>query len=161
MINTKIQPVVTERVMTKKHLALAISIVADAFVDDVDKGGHPYFLHCYRVWFGVKDEDLETQIAAMLHDLVEDKPEIWTFDRLYEVGFSLGVISILKLLTHNKKLESYEDYIERISTDPRATKVKISDLKDNSDLFRLKEVTKKNLNKLSLYFKSYHYLSKL
>ena len=45
-------------------------------------------------------------------------------------------------------------YIKRIRKNPLARAVKISDLKNNSDLSRLKEVTEKDLKRTEKYKKA-------
>ena len=51
-------------------------------------------------------------------------------------GFNIKIIEALKLLTHNDNTP-YMDYIKRIKNNSLATKVKLADLKHNSDLTRL------------------------
>lgn len=43
------------------------------------------------------------------------------------------------------------DYIKEIATNPIAKAVKLADLRDNSDLSRLKEVTEKDEERLQKY----------
>ena len=112
------------------------------------------------MWECVKNETVEVQCAAWLHDLVEDFPEVWTLQRLRTNGFSEDTIRMVQLLTHNPE-ESYDLYIQRISLNAGATLVKLSDLRDNSDITRLKGLTKKDLNRLEKYFRAYTYLSKI
>ena len=143
-----------------KQLGIAIAIASHEFRHRLDKGGQPYTLHLLRVWEGVKNESVEVQCAAWLHDLVEDFPEVWTLQRLRTNGFSEDTIRMVQLLTHNPE-ESYDLYIQRISLNAGATLVKLSDLRDNSDITRLKGLTKKDLNRLEKYFRAYTYLSKI
>jgi (p)ppGpp synthase/HD superfamily hydrolase len=137
--------------------ALAIGIVAKAFKDKLDKGGHPYFLHCLRV--AEKQTSLTRKIIGILHDLVEDTD--WTFEELEKKGFGLSVIIPLKLLTHDNVAQTYEEYIEAISTNEDARAVKLADLEDNSQITRLKGLTKADFARLEKYHKAYVYLSKV
>ncbi len=138
-----------------KKLALAIAITAEAFKDKLDKGGNPYFLHCYWVMNEVEgDEDVKC--AAIMHDLVEDTD--YTFARLTELGFSDTTIGILHLLTH-KKETPYDEYIRSIAVCPKATRIKLKDLEHNSNITRLKGLRKKDLDRLEKYHRSYVYLS--
>lgn len=139
-------------------LGLAFAIVAEAFKNKQDKGGEPYILHCIRVMNGVDPNNEDKRIAAVLHDVPEDCPE-WTFDKLREAGFSERVIDLLKLLTHDKEKVSYEDYIKRISHDPDATDIKKADLRDNSDITRLKGLRKKDVERMEKYHRAYTYLN--
>lgn len=70
------------------------------------------------------------------------------------------VVRALDLLTH-KKITPYDDYIKAIAFNSDATKVKLSDLKDNSDITRLKGLTKKDFDRMEKYHRSFIYLSKV
>lgn len=136
-------------------LARAISIAAVGFEDKFDKAGRPYILHCLRVMD--KMETDEEKIVAILHDTIEDG--VCTMKYLIEQHFSQNVIYALILLTHTKE-DTYDEYIKKIATDALATKVKLADLKDNSDITRLKGLTKKDFDRMEKYHRSYVYLSK-
>ena len=71
------------------------------------------------------------KIVGFLHDVVEDTDI--TFNDLDNMGFSTEVIEALKLLTHDKKLTSYETYIKGIirSGNHTTINVKINDLRNN------------------------------
>lgn len=144
-------------------LAKAISFAAQSFEHITDKGGQPYILHCIRVMQGLHTEDEELNCIAILHDVIEDifeaDPERG-LDELRNAGFSERVIRALDLLTHRKGVP-YDDYIKPIALNVDATKVKLSDLKDNSDITRLKGLTKKDFDKMEKYHRSYIYLSKI
>ena len=64
------------------------------------------------------------------------------------------VIDALKLLTHQKGIP-YEEYIYQMQGNYDALRVKREDLKDNSDLSRLKGVTQKDLARLNKYALAY------
>ena len=141
-------------------LAKAISIAAKAFEGKKDKGGKPYILHCLRVMNGVDQNDEELMTIGILHDVVEDCKE-WTLSDLkFKVGFSDRVIDALYLLTHRKEV-SYDDYIKAIALNEDARQVKLADLKDNSNITRLKGLTKRDFDRLEKYSRSYIYLSKV
>ena len=133
----------------------AIAIAAKEFEGKHDKGGNPYILHCLHVMHKVGPDDHELMIIAVLHDLVEDTP--WTFTHLRNVGFSDRVIDALKLLTHDTDVP-YEDYIKAIATNEDSRKVKLEDLKHNSDITRMKGLRKKDFDRLEKYHRSYEYL---
>lgn len=73
-------------------------------------------------------EGLDAQIAAVLHDVVEDSET--TLAQLEAAGYSRPVMRAVDCLTHRPG-ETYRDYIERVSSDPVATTVKVADLHDN------------------------------
>src|SRR5688572_9632617 len=118
-------------------LSKAISITAKAFEGKKDKGGSPYILHCLRVMNAVNQKDHELMCIAVMHDTVEDCEDI-TMEILAQMGFSLRVLRAVDLLTHDRENTSYDDYIKAISTNKDAVAVKLADLKDNSDISRLK-----------------------
>jgi GTP diphosphokinase / guanosine-3',5'-bis(diphosphate) 3'-diphosphatase len=138
------------------YLAKAIAIASSAFEDKTDKAGEPYILHCLRVMNSVSQDDHELMSIAALHDVVEDTDI--TLEDLRALGFSLRVLTAVDLLTH-RKADTYEEYIKKISTNPDAVKVKLADLKDNSNITRLKGLRKKDFDRVEKYHKAFVYLS--
>ena len=114
--------------MTKK----ALRICYEAHQGQVDKTGLPYVFHPFHVAEQMTDE--WTVTAALLHDVVEDTD--WTLQALEQEGFPPEVLEALSLLTHDPA-EPYLDYVNRLKENPIARKVKIADLRHNSDLTRL------------------------
>ena len=126
----------------------AYKIARAAHSGQVDKAGVDYLNHPVAVASNV-GEDISAIIIALLHDVVEDAG--LTFDYLEKnVPLTAEEISALKLLTHDKNIP-YADYIEKIKTNKLAAKVKIADLKHNSDLSRLPNVTEKDLQRVEKY----------
>ena len=116
----------------------SLELVNRLFVDKTDKGGLPYSIHLLKVYGGV---DIYCEkVAALLHDVVEDT-EV-TFDELSEFGYPDEIIDILKLLTKPKGAD-YQEYIDKIvnSENIHAMNVKLSDLRHNMDLSRIKNPT--------------------
>lgn len=142
------------------QLAKAIYIASRSFLNRCDKGGHPYIIHCLRVMYNLNSDDQDLNIIAVLHDLIEDCPEEWSLIKLHEQGFSQRVLNALTLLTHRKDVP-YDDYIKAISHNHDAVLVKRADLRDNSDITRLKGLTKSDLDRMEKYQRAYTYLSKL
>ena len=123
----------------------AINIAYNAHMGQTDKFGIPYIFHPMHL---AEQMDTEEEcIVAILHDVVEDT-EI-TFNQLEE-DFSGRVIEALKLLTHDKSVP-YDDYIINLKDNPIAKKVKLADLKHNSDSSRLEHITTKDINRLEKY----------
>jgi (p)ppGpp synthase/HD superfamily hydrolase len=145
------------------NLAQAISIAAEAHSSQTDKQGQPYILHCLEVMRGVEkynDEELST--IAVLHDLIEDTEwENIELDGVFfltlngnHIQISTRVSDALLMLTHIKDVP-YTRYINMISTNQDAIRVKMSDLEHNSQIFRLKGVTDKDLARMEKYHKAY------
>ena len=123
----------------------AINIAYNAHMGQIDKFGIPYIFHPMHL---AEQMDTEEEcIVAILHDVIEDT-EI-TFNQLEE-DFSSRVIEALKLLTHDKSVP-YDDYIINLKDNPIAKKVKLADLKHNSDSSRLEHITTKDINRLEKY----------
>jgi hypothetical protein len=69
-------------------------------------------------------------------------------------------VDIIKILTHDKEY-TYWQYINIISWNPDATKIKLADLRHNSLIFRLKDVGKKDFDRLQKYHLAYKFLSRV
>jgi (p)ppGpp synthase/HD superfamily hydrolase len=126
----------------------AIFIAAREHLGTRDKGGAAYILHPMRIAMRLRTNDEELMSIAILHDVIEDSH--LTFENLEAEGFSKRVIDALKLLTHQKGV-SYEDYIDGMKNNLDALKVKREDLRDNSDITRLKGVSEKDVKRMVKY----------
>lgn len=136
----------------------AIRIVATEFEGSYDKGGQPYILHCLHVMNQMDPNDHELRTIAVLHDLLEDRPETWSVERLIREGFSQRVVQAVLTLTHNKDNCSYDDYIKQVTMSDDTRKVKRADLRHNSDITRMKGLRKKDFERLEKYHRAYEYL---
>jgi (p)ppGpp synthase/HD superfamily hydrolase len=139
-------------------LGKAIAIAAEAFETKKDKGGYPYILHCLYVMNGVKALGEEAQIAAVLHDLIEDTK--WTATDLLDEGFNTHTVDIIVMLTH-KPNEPYDDYVKRVSMNRIARKIKMVDLQHNSNITRMKGLRDKDFKRLEKYHRAYAYLNEV
>ena len=131
---------------TQATLETALQLAAEAHSGQEDKAGKPYILHPIRVMLSVKTT--EEQIAAVLHDTVEDTDV--TFEQLSEAGFSVEIISAVRALT---KLdgESRVEAARRAVKHPIARQVKLADVKDNMDMSRIPNPTDKDHARLDEY----------
>jgi len=124
----------------------AIEVANKAHSEQVDKAGQPYILHPLRLM--LKFEQTNEMVVAVLHDVVEDSNV--SLDDLLSHGFSRTVVEAIDCLSRRDG-ESYENFINRISENGLARKIKIEDLKDNMDLTRLDSVTDKDLARIDKY----------
>ena len=134
--------------MTKK----AMKVMFKAHKDQVDKSGIPYVFHPFHLAESMEDEISCT--VALLHDVVEDTE--LTLKDLSTMGFPSAVTDALMLLTHEDHIP-YMDYVTKIKENPIAVKVKLADLKHNSDLTRLPEGERskeRNLKRVEKYKKA-------
>ncbi|WP_099320556.1 GTP pyrophosphokinase [Anaerococcus sp. Marseille-P3625] len=123
----------------------AFIIMLKAHWKQRDKGNHLYIFHPIRV--SRKCKSKSAKLVALLHDVIEDNPNysIGDFDFLNEEEKNA-----LELLTHNEDV-AYFEYINEIKNDEIARDVKLSDLKDNSNLKRLSNITDKDLKRVEKY----------
>lgn len=133
----------------------AISIAALAHKGQKDKAGNLYLLHPLRMMMQMKSE--AAMIVAVLHDVVEDTD--WTLEQLQEQGFSEEVLTAIDCVT-NRAGESYDQFIERVQTNPIAREVKIADLEDNMNIRRIAQIKPKDLERLEKYHKSWSLLTR-
>ena len=118
--------------LTKK----AMKIAYDAHHGQLDKGGLPYVFHPWHMAEQMDDEI--STIAALLHDMVEDTD--WTLEQLEAEGFPPESMEALGLLTHPEG-QPYMEYVAGLRHNSVAVKVKLADLRHNSDFTRLSAVT--------------------
>ncbi len=131
----------------------AYAVAKKAHLGQKDKGGNDYIEHPKAV-ASMMDTDIEKAVAY-LHDVVEDT-EI-SFDDLKEYGFPNQIIEAVKALTKQKN-ESYDVYIDRVIRDPIAKKVKLADMKHNSDITRIKNPSQKDYDRCQKYLDKIQYL---
>ncbi len=108
----------------------------------------PYVFHPFHLAEQMDDE--YTTCIALLHDVVEDTDT--TLEQL-SLLFPKEIINAVALLTHDNAVP-YLDYVKAIKKDSLALKVKLADLKHNSDITRLDTIDEKALNRLEKYKKA-------
>ena len=128
--------------ITKKAMKLCF----EAHKNQVDKSGIPYVFHPFHLAEQMTDEN--TIIVALLHDVIEDTD--YTLDDLKKMKFPDEVCEALSYLTHDDSIP-YLEYVKKIRENEIAKRVKLADLKHNSDLSRLDCVTKEDLLRIEKY----------
>ncbi|HEK9723753.1 TPA: GTP pyrophosphokinase, partial [Streptococcus equi subsp. equi] len=113
-----------------------------------------YIKHPITVASFVKTD--EEKATAYLHDVIEDTS--LTLLDLEEYDFPRSVIEAVDILT-KKKGQDYQSYLNLVKTNKLARTVKLADLKHNSDLSRLSEVTNKDLKRYKKYQEAIKYLN--
>jgi (p)ppGpp synthase/HD superfamily hydrolase len=91
----------------------AVEIAAAAHDGQVDGAGRPYLLHCLAVLRTVAKKlpkDVDAQVAAVLHDVLEDTDIKAT--ELLGVGYR--AVSLIEAVTR-KPDEDYESFIDRVA----------------------------------------------
>ena len=127
---------------TKRALRLAY----EAHKGQYDKSGVPYVFHPLHLAEQMEDE--ESIVAALLHDVVEDTA--YSLADLRAMGFPEKALEAVALLTHDPT-EPYLSYVARVKENPIARRVKLADLRHNSDLSRIETVTARDLERVEKY----------
>ena len=143
--------------MTKEELLnKAIKIANRAHKGQTDKFGTPYIGHIMRVMNYGKTYD--EKIVGVLHDVIEDCPEI-TYEYLLQEGFSNEIVFAIECLTKNPADQDYTEFVKQTERSPLAIAVKLNDLRDNMDLTRFtKPLTERDFKRLNKYLNAYLYL---
>ena len=136
-------------VLTKK----AIQMCFDTHKDQVDKSGLPYVFHPFHLAEQMDDE--YSVVVALLHDVVEDG-EI-TLEELRR-EYPNEIVEAISLMTHDVNVDYFE-YVKAIKMNTLARKVKLADLKHNSDKTRLNVMTAKDELRYQKYQKAIEILS--
>ena len=143
--------------MTKEELLnKALKIAQKAHRGQTDKFGTPYIGHVIRVMNAGKTYD--EKIVGVLHDVIEDCPEI-TLNDLLEEGFPNHIVFAIECLTKTPADQDYTEFVKQTEKSPLAISVKMNDLEDNMDLKRFTEpLTNRDFKRLNKYLTAYLYL---
>ncbi|MCD8048103.1 MAG: GTP pyrophosphokinase [Clostridia bacterium] len=137
--------------LTKKALLISFN----AHKEQTDKCGMPYVYHPFHLSEQMDDEF--STCAALLHDVVEDTET--TIEELSDAGFPSEVTDAVALLTHEDDVDYFE-YVKKIKPNTIAKKVKLADLKHNSDMTRLDNPTDADFKRREKYLKAIEILTK-
>jgi len=129
-------------------------LAVEAHRGQLDKASSPYILHPLRLM--VLMRTAPEMMTAVLHDVVEDSET--TLEQLTKAGYPVDVLSALDCLT-KRKSETYEEFIERLSSNGLARKVKLADLEDNMNLRRLPHPQAEDLQRFRKYQRAWARLS--
>ncbi len=124
----------------------ALKVAFNAHKDQLDKSGIPYIFHPFHLAEQMDDE--YSVCVALLHDVVEDTNV--SLQDLAEAGFPPEVTDAVALMTHPDGVP-YMDYVKKIKSNPIAKKVKLADLRHNSDTSRLDHIDERALARVKKY----------
>lgn len=119
-----------------------------------DKMGAAYFQHPMRVAMRCKSD--EEKMVALLHDTIEDTDV--TPEYLLAEGFPQAIIDGVLSVT-KREGEGYEEFVARAKRNPIGRTVKLHDLEDNLDIFRLTEFDAAMMERYNKYLRAYRFLS--
>lgn len=131
----------------------AIILATEARRGQTDKIGQPYVSHPLRVMLSLGSP--QDRMVGVLHDVVEDTP--LTPEDLAERDYPEEIVEAVDALS-KRSGETYEEYIERVHANPIAVRVKIADLEDNLQLWRMAGLKEKALDKVKQKIKAYRSL---
>lgn len=124
----------------------AMAICFGTHKNQLDTSGMPYVFHPFHL-----AEQMETEYevcTALLHDVIEDSNH--TPGELSQAGFPDEVVRAVRALTRDPHMH-YLDYVARLRQNPIARRVKLADLKHNSDLSRLGYVSHQDRRRVLKY----------
>ncbi len=141
-------PVPVYKMKKGEMLAAMLVISTNGHAGQFDKGGNPYILHPLKVMHYLKTDDEELHCVALGHDVIEDTKV--TYKDLRDAGISERVIAAIRCLTKQQG-QTLEEYKEAVFSNVDAMRVKLADLRHNTDIRRLKGVTPKDLERMAKY----------
>lgn len=133
-------------------LSAMLVLVTHHFDGKYDRQGLPYVLHCIRVMDFMESDDEELLCISLGHDLIEDTKV--TYAMLRELGMTERIIEGIRCMTRVPG-ETEDEYQARVMSNKDSIKVKLGDLRHNTDIRRLKGVTEKDLARLQKYHTFY------
>lgn len=151
---------------TFKTLADVVALAEFAHRNQTDKAGMPYIEHPRRVMQAVQAQGAfpYVQMAAILHDVTEDTA--FTPQMLLDLGVPEAAVEIVRLCDRDYSMSIYSGlndfrpntefikaevdsfYYSNIRKNPGAVQVKLADIHDNTQAWRLSylpEATQKRL----------------
>ena len=140
--------------MKQSQSEKAYEIAKKAHLGQIDKVGEDYIKHPEKVASFVNSD--EEKAVAYLHDVIEDTE--LTLEDLREYGFSEEVLKAVDVIT-KKKGQDYQTYLNSVKENKLARVVKLADLRHNSDLTRLINITEKDIERKEKYQKAIDFLN--
>ncbi len=132
------------------HTTEALRIACEAHRGQRDKADIDYIHHPLHIAEQMTTE--EEICTALLHDVIEDTT--WTIDDLRAHAIPEASLEAIALLTRTDDHTSYLDYIRALAHNPIAKKVKLADLRHNSNPGRLPRVTQKDIDRINTYMEA-------
>jgi (p)ppGpp synthase/HD superfamily hydrolase len=143
-----------QEVVSGDLLSRALCIAIGVHGHQTDRYGAPYILHPFRVMMGVRT--LAEKIVAILHDTVEDGGI--SLENLRSRGFPEEVVAAVDALSRRVG-ETWDAYMERVTANPLASRVKIADLEDNMDTRRMPDIGEEEIARLGRYHAAWRTLT--
>ncbi|MDH5179062.1 MAG: GTP pyrophosphokinase [Gammaproteobacteria bacterium] len=132
----------------------SLEIALKAYTGQLDKAGAVYILHPLRIM--AKMTTPEEMAVALLHDVIEDSG--FTAQDLLQEGIPGEVVDAVVCLT-KRDGESYEDFVDRVSKNSLARRIKLADIEDNINILRLECLRDDDFVRLKKYHAAWKRLS--
>lgn len=120
-----------------------------------DMVGQPYFQHPMRVAMACNTS--QEKIVALLHDVLEDTST--TPEDLLNMGFPEEIVDAVLSVTKIAG-EPYVEFVARAAQNSIGRIVKLHDLEDNLNIFRLNDLDDEMATRLNKYLRTYHFLKR-
>lgn len=133
-------------------LAKMLVIATNAHAGQFDRGGNAYILHPLKVMHYTKSDDEEIMCIALGHDVIEDTDV--TYKDLRDAGLSDRIIAGIAALTKVPG-QTLNEYKDSVFSNNDAMRVKLADLRHNTDIRRLKGATEKDIARMAKYHQFY------
>ena len=138
-----------------KLLDMAALLCVNVHQGQRDKVGQPYFQHPMRVAMACNTP--QEKIVALLHDVLEDTTT--SSEDLLNIGFPEEIVNAVLSVTKIAD-EPYVEFIARAAQNPIGRIVKLHDLEDNLNIFRLNDLDDEMATRFNKYLRTYHFLKR-
>ena len=133
-------------------LEMALKVMVEAHIGQLDRGGAPYCLHPITVMNYLNTTDEQLQCVALLHDVAEDSG--FSLPVLKRLGFTRRILDAVDALT-KKPGQDYAEYRRAVLSNKDAMQVKLCDLRHNMDLSRLQSASRRDIERKERYLEFY------
>lgn len=138
-----------------KLLDMAALLCVNVHQGQRDKVGQPYFQHPMRVAMACNTP--QEKIVALLHDVLEDTTT--SSEDLLNIGFPEEIVNAVLSVTKIAD-EPYVEFVARAAQNPIGRIVKLHDLEDNLNIFRLNDLDDEMATRFNKYLRTYHFLKR-
>lgn len=135
-----------------KLLDMAALLCVNVHQGQRDKVGQPYFQHPMRVAMACSTP--QEKIVALLHDVLEDT--LTSQEDLLNMGFPEEIVNAVLSVTKIAG-EPYVEFVARAAQNPIGRIVKLHDLEDNLNIFRLNDLDNEMVTRFNKYLRTYHF----
>lgn len=139
------------KVQVYSGLADAVALAEFAHRNQRDHAGMPYIDHPKRVLAAIQGQHALpfVQIAAVLHDVIEDTP--FSKDVLLAIGVPEAAVNLVWILSRNNGT-SGDEYYYQVRDNAGARMVKLADIDDNMLPWRRSYLSQEKQTRLAIKY---------